>query len=435
MDHDSQNPTDVPRTSPFRDLSSRQRAGLGVATLIVLVGLSWTVWSRITSDLVPLPTIEPLTATAVRELQATFRSAGSDRLPALGRSNPRASEIDSRSTPRSCLPTVATTDHWADEWERQNERLTPFSSHRDREANREIARARLITGMLQQLPDVQQADLVWDEEEQPGWRAAPKARATVYLQPKPDRVLTLDVIRSVRLAVAGSKKNLDPTDVVVMDLARQVTYEGALPASLGDELLPSLRSLAELYRREIQQRIPELHEAAVNVSVDLPRYFAFIAEHPHDAARRLSTAAPGLLRVAVTMPTGATATAGAESSVRRLLAEQIMALTGIGRPGVDGDRIVVTYDRPTLPTPPSQTMWSWPAWPRNRLIPPSDGRSYAAIFGGAALIGLALLIRHRNRTRMNSSHHSFPALHDVNKAAKPSDRPQRLLAFDDLTST
>src|SRR5690606_5559049 len=157
---------------------------------------------------------------------------------------------------------------------------------------------------------------------------SPKARATVYLMPRAGRVLTLEVIRSVRLAVAGSKKNLDPADVAVMDLARQVTYDGDLPVAVGEDLLPALQSVAELCRREIAQQVTGLSEADIELRVDLPRFFAFLAAQPHQAGQQLSAVAPGLLRVRVVVP--AASGLAADEQGRQMLQARISRLTGIG---------------------------------------------------------------------------------------------------------
>lgn len=113
---------------------------------------------------------------------------------------------------------------WADEWQRANDQLTPFSSASERSAAREIARARRISQMLSQMPNIEHADVVWDEESARGFRQDATVRATVYIRPANDSELTSQVVESIREAVAGSKAHLDPTNVVVMDLASGRTH-------------------------------------------------------------------------------------------------------------------------------------------------------------------------------------------------------------------
>jgi hypothetical protein len=428
MDHDHDTPDGLPTLrSLLRDLSPRQRVGLAAAALIVLVGLGWKLASSTTSDLVPLPAADSLTGQTRLELMDRFRAAGLEDFRSSGNRMlvPR-SQLERYTAVLSASSTDG-SDTWAGEWERQNQQLTPFSSNRARETTREIARAKLITEMLQKLPDVRQADVVWDEDEHRGWRESPKARATVYLMPRPGRVLTLEIIRSVRLAVAGSKKNLDPADVVVMDLARQVTYDGDLPVAVGEDLLPSLQSVAELCRREIAQQIPGLNDADVEVRVDLPRFFAFLAANPHEARQQLSAAAPGLLRVRIAVP--AVSGLAADDATRQGLRSRISRLTGIGGADTDDPRIELLFEQQTLvrATPPapmvSLATWSLPQNPTTRLI----------AGGGTALIGLTLLVCRRCRSgRRRRSRDGSPAFHNLGGTA-PEPAVHQLMGFDDLS--
>lgn len=410
--------------SPLRDLTARQRYGLCLAGAIVLLGLLWIVGGASTGDLVPLPTNHPLAGTDVDRLASRFREAG---LTGYERSGsqilvPR-SRLDAFVTAMS--ENAARRGNWASEWERQNERLSPFSSNRDRETTREIARAKLVVDMLTQLPDIQHADVVWDEDEQRGWRESPKARATVYLKPKPDRILTLEVIRSVRQAVAGSKRNLDATDVTVMDLARQVTYDGDLPTVPGEELLPTVRSLAELYRREILQQIPELPDPSVAVWVDLPAFFAFLADHPDDASSQLSAEAPGLLRVTVDLPAAASAAEGVDPESLR---NRISRLTGIGSTRDSAQQIVISRPNMAAPTPRKHVHSAW----YHELALEDHWQTLAATTGCLlVLLSLYRLVRNRTRTRRDRVT-SPPEFLDLTGPSRAASAVPGLLRFDDL---
>jgi hypothetical protein len=429
MDHDHATSDDLPTLrSLLRELSPRQRLGLAFAALIVLVGLGWKLAAQPTGGMVALPASEALSRQARLELIDRFRAAGLDDCRSSGdRLLVPRSQVE-RYTAVLSASSTGGSDTWAGEWERQNRQLTPFSSNRAREANREIARAKLITEMLQKLPDVQQADVVWDEDEHRGWQQTPKARATVYLMPRPNRVLTLEVIRSVRLAVAGSKKNLDPADVAVMDLARQVTYDGDLPVAVGEDLLPSLQSVAELCRREIAQQIAGLSEADVEVRVDLPRFFAFLAANPHEARQQLSAAAPGLLRVRVAVP--AASGLAADEATRQMLHAQIGRLTGIGEGATADDaRIELLFEQQVL----AETSRPSPQFSLATWSLPQNSATRIAAGGGAALIGLILLVaRLRGSQRRRSARRVPPAFHNLAGTA-PESVVHQLTDLDDLT--
>jgi hypothetical protein len=131
---------------------------------------------------------------------------------------------------------------WADEWQRANEQLTPFSSASERSTAREIARARRISQVLSEMPGVQHADVVWDEETPRGFRQEAIVRATVYIRPEAGSPLTPQVVASIREAVAGSKANLAVDDVIVMDLSTGTTHHAesdAAAAIIAAELPPS----------------------------------------------------------------------------------------------------------------------------------------------------------------------------------------------------
>lgn len=428
----------------LRHLSRHQRVGLGAAAVVMLLGGFSSLWTRETDDLVPLPTETALTVDSVQELARGFQAAGLTEFQISGTTLlvPQSRLAEYRSVRSDA---TASSTQWATEWERQNERLTPFSSSRAHAATREIARAKLISARLSQLPDIQHADVVWDEDEQPRWGQPPKARATVYLMPHADRQLTLDIIHSVRRAVAGSKKNLDPVDVAVMDLARQVTYEGPLPVGPGDELAPLLQSLAEIYRREIEQNLSRFSVAptvtnettaanrpddpaqglGIEVTIDRPRLLAFVGAHPHDAADLLSAHAATLLRVTLTIPENSPLLQRDPEEVRRLLVGDVAAVTGIDDPAeTQSNQIIVRFPSPA---PPAQAtaapMAAWTGWSPK----PSDGLALATVLlaiGGTILVlGRGILARGSSRSS------TLPTFHNVTLFRQPASRESHESAF------
>jgi hypothetical protein len=125
----------------------------------------------------------------------------------------------------------------------------------------------MIGRLLRQMPGIAQADVVWDEDESTGWRSPQKTRCTVYLRPQPSYEITADVARSVRQAVAGSKKHLAAEDIVVMDLDRMTTFD-AVPDGV-DEVSRSLaeRQVVEL-RHQVESALRDCPGIRVNVAVN-----------------------------------------------------------------------------------------------------------------------------------------------------------------------
>jgi hypothetical protein len=156
--------------------------------------------------------------------------------------------------------------NWVNRWHETDSLLGQFADGRQQREQRDEARARLISELLARLPDVEHAEIVWDEEARVGWRRPPRVRATVYLQAKPDCEISFDTIDAVRRAVASSKAHLDPADVVVMDLQRMVTYSGSSQNSAGSEHERMSRQTAAL-RSRIESALSDIEGVRVAVAI------------------------------------------------------------------------------------------------------------------------------------------------------------------------
>lgn len=196
----------------------------------------------------------------------------------------------------------ANDQNWADEWEAANAKLGHFSGTRERETAREIARARQISRMLNQMPGITHADVVWDDEKTGHWNGVGKSRATVYLKPKTGSEITPEIIRSVRAAVAGSKAHLAAEDVIVMDLDRRITYEATLDEPLLRQQDQQRDERAAIYRRRIEQLLQHVDGVRVGVFIDdVP--FPTSVEHPwaDPLTTPLGSTLPPAMPIAVTL--------------------------------------------------------------------------------------------------------------------------------------
>ncbi|HVJ67454.1 MAG TPA: hypothetical protein VM510_05685 [Caulifigura sp.] len=247
----------------FRNLPETQRRVLPIAVVVVAVAGGWLLTQRTqTGSSLTLP-------------QGLSPAAGVARLAERGIADAKPMAGGKISVPAAKAPeakrfldelsSVSTT--WADEWEKSNSQLGQFSGHRERDAAKEIARARMIGRLLRQMPGIAQADVVWDEEESNGWRNPQKTRCTVYLRPKTGFEISADMARSVRQAVAGSKKHLAAEDIVVMDLDRMTTFD-AVPTGVDDSMRTLIEREAVDLRRQLETALQDCPGVRVNVSVN-----------------------------------------------------------------------------------------------------------------------------------------------------------------------
>jgi hypothetical protein len=256
--------------------SPKGRIGLALAGLVVVLGvLKFSTQAPAEMKVLSVPS--PLSQDPA-EVRRRLQQAGVTQFEyANGQLHVPAESAESAAT---AIQTEDTTgQHWADEWEAANAKLGHFSGSREREAAREIARARQISRMLTRMPGIDHADVVWDDDHAAGWNREAKSRATVYLKPKPGSEITPEIIRSVRSAVAGSKANLAAESVIVMDLDRRITYEATLDEPLLRQQDQQRDERAAIYRRRIEQLLQHVDGIRVGVFIDdVP--FATKVDHP-----------------------------------------------------------------------------------------------------------------------------------------------------------
>ena len=161
--------------------------------------------------------------------------------------------------------------NWAEEWESQMKDLGQFAGSRQRADVKEMARAKMVSSFLSQLPNIQHANVIWDEDKQPGFHAAPRTRATVFLRAKPGHTISAKDALNVRMAVANSKKHLHPDDVVVMDIAGQKTYDGQRDSEFGDETMTKIVRLTSMYEERVQNALQYIPGVMVTANVNLER--------------------------------------------------------------------------------------------------------------------------------------------------------------------
>ncbi len=256
--------------------SPRGRIGLAVAALAVVLGVL-QLTSHSATEMTVLSVPSPLSQDS-SEVKRRLQQAG---VAQFEYSNGQLQvPPTSAEAAIAALHTDASADlHWADEWESANAKLGHFSGTRERDAAREIARARQICRMLNQMPGIANADVVWDDDKSVGWNREAKSRATVYLKPKPGSEITPEIIRSVRAAVAGSKANLSANDVIVMDLDRRITYEATTDESSRRQQDQQRDERSAIYRRRIEQLLQHVDGIRVGVFIDdVP--FQTSVEHP-----------------------------------------------------------------------------------------------------------------------------------------------------------
>lgn len=256
-------------SSFWNALAPSQRATMGLVALLIAAGLGYLATQRGSNANVPISAGKAFTVEEAMHAEQVLLAAGLDDFELRGGQLlvPRgeAERYNAALIAGGGLPS-----NWAEEWEAQMKDLGQFAGSRQRAEVMEIARAKMVSSYLSQLPDIAHANVVWDEDRQPGFRAASKTRATVFLRAKPGHTIDHKTVSAVRMAVANSKKYLAPEDVVVMDIAGQKTYDGN-DTEFGDEAMTKIVRLTSMYEDRVRSALDYIPGVVVTANVNLER--------------------------------------------------------------------------------------------------------------------------------------------------------------------
>ena len=254
----------------WRSLAVSQRLTFGLVLLLLVGGFGWMMSRGGTDRLVPLFTGKSFTPEESAHAQQILMASGLNDFEQRGlQLYVPTSEIERYNA--ALVAGGGLPMNWAEEWEKQNSVLGQFTGSLEREQVKERARAKQIARLLMQIPDIGFADVVWDEDARPGWRNAPKARATVFLNPLPGRSITPELVRSARLATSSAKKHLAPEDVVVVNVKTGESFNGTGDGEYGDKVLTRMKRLTEEYRGRVLEMFPYIDGLKVAVNVNLDR--------------------------------------------------------------------------------------------------------------------------------------------------------------------
>lgn len=254
----------------WQGLAPSQRATMGLVALVLVASFTYLMTQQGGSGKVPISAGKAFTVEEAMHAEQILLAAGLDDFEMRGGQLlvPRgeAERYNATLIAGGGLPS-----NWAEEWESQMKELGQFAGSRQRADVKEMARAKMVSSFLSQLPDIAHANVIWDEDQQPGFRAAAKTRATVFLKAKPGHTIEQKTVSAVRMAVANSKKHLSPDDVVVMDIAGQKTYDGSGNGEFGDEAMTKIVRLTAMYEDRVRSALEYIPGVVVTANVNLER--------------------------------------------------------------------------------------------------------------------------------------------------------------------
>lgn len=256
----------------FLSMPMSQRISLITVTAVVLMGFGWLMYRSVgTSGYVPVSVSKSFSVEELIRAEETLLQAGHTDFQRRGQRllvpSGKVEQYNAALLAAGSLP-----QNWAEEWEKQYADIGPFANNRQMDTRKEIARAKLASRMLLALPDIEYANVVWDQEEKARWPQQPRSTATVSVRPKSNRALDSTLVHAIRVSIAGMKANLRPEDVTVLDLGRGIAHQQPLDSDpLNDRLLQRIQQLKNMYREEILTAIDYIDSVRVAVNVDIDK--------------------------------------------------------------------------------------------------------------------------------------------------------------------
>lgn len=256
----------------FKSMPASQRLSLILVTALVMGGFGFLMYrGAATNGFVPISVGKTFSVEELIRAEETLLSQGKTDFERRGQRllvpQDKVEEYNSLLLASGSLP-----QNWAEEWEKQYADIGPFANNKQMEARKEMARAKLASQMISSLPDISYANVVWDQEEKVRWPQRALSTATVSVQPKPGREIPESLVHSIRMAIAGMKANLQPEDVTVFDLGKQIAYrQTSEDDPLNDRLLQRINKLKEMYRREVDIAVDYIAGVRVALNVDVEK--------------------------------------------------------------------------------------------------------------------------------------------------------------------
>jgi flagellar M-ring protein FliF len=257
----------------YRTMSPSQRGTLIAVPLMILGAFYFLIGSGSSSSYAPLSWGKPFSLEERMYAEEALRNAGLIDFRAEGQlilvPKSQVDRYNAVLLADGSLPSQSMS-----ELERQLEKGSgPFASTKELEARKEIALKDELRNVIRALPDVEDAHVMWARSTPRSRFGAGKAKvtATVGIQPRRGRELSLQLIHSLRTAVANAIPDLDPDGVTVLDQSKSKAHTAESDGSFDGKLLAWIKDHTRRYQEQIEGHLDYIPNVRVTVNVDLEK--------------------------------------------------------------------------------------------------------------------------------------------------------------------
>jgi flagellar M-ring protein FliF len=262
----------------YKSMSASQRGTLIVVTLMIVGGFGYLMINGASSRYVAASLGKNFSQEEIQTAQQTLREKGlTDFKIEKSQLLVPKSEVDRYDA--ALFSGGAMPADWASELEKQQEKNGWFSSARQSKAGMQIALAKELRRVIRAHPDIADASVVWARSE-PKRFSGTKARvtATVNIQPKKGRELTMQRIHSLRSAVANMVPDLNSTEVTIFDMATGESHTAEKDGAYDGKLVSLIKQHTKRYQDKIEQQLSYIPGVRVSVDVKLENLEAHVEQ-------------------------------------------------------------------------------------------------------------------------------------------------------------
>jgi len=253
----------------YKSMSPSQRGTLIVVPLMIVAAFGFLMFSDRSSSYVALSWGKAFTYEELMSAQTALTAAGLNDSRQDGQKlmAPRG-EIERYNA--ALLEGGSLPTDWASELQKQIEKRSLFTSGDELQAMKDIALGKALRRMIRAVPDIEDGSVIWARSKRRRHGIRPKVTATVYVRPRRGHELSMQLVHSLRAAVANSVPDLKTADVVVFN---QLDGTSFTPNKDGDpfdnRLLTRIREFEQMYQHRVSEALSYIPGVLVTVNVDL----------------------------------------------------------------------------------------------------------------------------------------------------------------------
>jgi len=145
-----------------------------------------------------------------------------------------------------------------------------FMGDQERRDKAELAKSKTLSKIIRAIPDVEDANVIWERPRQKPFNGDSKATCTVSVRMRAGRELTAALARSLRLAVSGAVSGLAPANVTVLDVTTgRAVRDEADDDPFNSQFIDQVKKFTTLHQRNIAEALAYIPNVIVSVNVDL----------------------------------------------------------------------------------------------------------------------------------------------------------------------